>query len=58
MWPPLSPMTFTITVEASGAGVSTPKNVGTLTITVNRFLLAMKRTEKACCRNLFKAATM
>jgi len=33
--PPPSPVTFTITVQASGAGVSTPQNIGSLTITVN-----------------------
>jgi hypothetical protein len=32
---PPPPVTFTITVQASGAGVSTPKNIGTVTITVN-----------------------
>jgi len=33
--PPPAPVTFTITVQASGAGVSTPQNIGSLTITVN-----------------------
>ena len=33
--PPPSPVTFTITVQASGVGVSTTKTLGTLTISVN-----------------------
>jgi subtilisin family serine protease len=33
--PPPAPVAFTITVQASGAGVSTPNNIGSLTITVN-----------------------
>ncbi len=31
---PPSPVTFMITVQASGAGINTPQNVGTVTITV------------------------
>jgi hypothetical protein len=33
--PPPPPVSFVITVQASGAGVSTPQNIGLLTITVN-----------------------
>jgi hypothetical protein len=33
--PPPPPVTFTITVQASGAGVSSPQDIGTVTITVD-----------------------
>jgi len=33
--PPPPPVTFTITVEASGAGVSSAQSLGTITVTVD-----------------------